>query len=181
MQEVTILELQIEQHQARLVAIDEQLPEVRNLVGEIQDKLNAHQRAVFEALKAQGSTIGISGLSGGGYFVSGIAHSRPVTIVYGGREETIGGAPKPGSTEAHLEHVLEVQSALEREMQFANGAMVSMERERMQIERNLGLGRMRLDELRGEDARSRVLTARQEALIGPSGRTWRQRLAAIVG
>lgn len=154
---------------ARVRSIEEALPELRDLAGEVEDRIRAQEGEVFRARKAAGELISF-----------GSRHNeRPVFMTYGGKTEQLTG-PRPLDTPGgRLDHATRVLEALQAEAQPVRASLNSLERERDELVKTAGLIGGEIEGVQQQIGRIRAEEAERAQLLGEH-LSWRDRLAGIL-
>lgn len=157
---------------ARVAEIEATMPELRDLVGEVETRLRAQNAEVGRLMVAAGPD-GV-GLSGRDYT------ERTVMMTMGSETVQLSGPRPIGTPRGDLDHARRLYDALEAEAQPIWAALSNAERERDDLRRSIGLAGGEINGIEGQIARVRAAEAERAQLLGEH-LTWRSRLAAILG
>lgn len=156
-------------YHARIVAIDAALPELRDLVGEVETRIRAQNAEVGRLIIAAGPEL----------IGSGPDHTeRTVFMTMGGETIQLSGSRPRGTPRGDADHARRVLDALEAEAQPVRGALSTMERERAEVKKAAGLLGGEAQNVDAEISRMRAQEGERRELIGPT--SWRDRLSVIL-
>jgi chromosome segregation ATPase len=156
---------------ARLPALETVIAELRDLVGEVQEKLTAERSGTARAIGAAGGTVQLgTGYSDGGQIVH---------MTIGNETFTYGGPPPADSAEGRAEDAIRRVDALEQEAQPVLAALTRLEREHRDARRDVGLLGLEIEAVERQIVRVHQHEAERRELIGES-LGWRQRLNQIM-
>lgn len=156
-------------YHARVAAIDAALPELRDLVGEVETRIRAQNAEVGRLLIAGGPEM----VGGGRDYTE-----RTVIMRYGGETVQLSGPRPLGTPRGDADHARRVLDALEDEAKPVRGALTSLERERGEVARAAGLLGGAIEGVEQQIARMRAQEGERRELIGAT--SWRDRLSVIL-
>lgn len=154
---------------ARMRAIEETLPELRDLVGEVETRVRAQEGEVARLMAASGSLIS----TGRDYT------QRTVRWTSGGETIQLSGPRPLGTPRGDADQARRVYDALEAEAQPVRASLNDLEREHDGLGRSAGLLGGEIGAVEQQIARMRAEEAGRAAVLGER-LDWRERLAAIL-
>jgi hypothetical protein len=157
-------------YHARIAAIDAVLPELRDLVGEVETRIRAQNAEVARLLIAGGPALVGTGRD---------YTEQTVMMTMGGETVQLSGPRPLGTPRGDADHARRVYDALEAEAAPVRAALNDLQRERGDLAMQAGL---QGGELAGIEQQIARLQAREHELAELIGERlgWRDRLAAIL-
>jgi phage shock protein A len=155
---------------ARVPTLETGIAELRDLAGEVQERLTAERSGAARAIGAAGGTV----IRGTGYADGG----QVVHMTIGNETFTYGGPPPADSGEALAEDAIRRVDALEQEARPILAGLTRLERERQEARRDIGLLGLEIEDVEQQIVRVRQHETERVELIGQVD--WRSRLANIM-
>lgn len=158
--------VQIGELRRRLPDLDDAIQATQTLLGEAEERLAAQSSEVVQTRLAAGNRLSFG------------PPQRTVLWTDGSGTRQLTGPAAPNTPQGKAEHARRLYDALEAEIQPIRGALVSLERERADCAKVIGLRLGEIDQLDRQRQQIQAEEAAHTALVGRLG--WRDRLTAIL-